>query len=80
MQVLVLRERGLTNSSIGKELGISKQTVKNHMTRILLKLGEERSAAAVAHLFACERTDCPRRIAVERGLSHDGTWDVPREP
>lgn len=38
LQVLRLVARGLGNRAVGRELGISEGTVKNHMTTILFKL------------------------------------------
>ena len=48
MEVLELVTRGLTNKQIALRLGISHQTVKNHMTAILRKLRcQDRTQAAV---------------------------------
>lgn len=48
MEVLELVTRGLTNKEIALRLGISHQTVKNHMTAILRKLRcQDRTQAAV---------------------------------
>lgn len=47
-EILLLVTRGLSNKQIALELGISHQTVKNHMTAILRKMGlEDRTQAAV---------------------------------
>jgi DNA-binding NarL/FixJ family response regulator len=48
MEILGLITRGMSNKQVALELGISHQTVKNHMTSILRKLAvNDRTQAAV---------------------------------
>jgi two-component system, NarL family, response regulator DegU len=48
MEVLATVTQGMSNKEVARELGISHQTVKNHVTAILRKLGvEDRTQAAV---------------------------------
>ncbi|GAB4314997.1 MAG: response regulator transcription factor [Phototrophicales bacterium] len=47
-EILISVTHGMSNKEIANELGISQQTVKNHMTSILRKLNvEDRTQAAV---------------------------------
>jgi two-component system, NarL family, response regulator DegU len=51
MEILQLITRGASNKEIGRELGISRQTVKNHMSSVLRKLAvNDRTQAAVLAL------------------------------
>jgi DNA-binding NarL/FixJ family response regulator len=53
MEILQLIARGYSNKEVAHELGISRQTVKNHMTSILRKLSvNDRTQAA---LYALRR-------------------------
>lgn len=51
MEVLVLTTKGASNKEIASALTISRQTVKNHMSSVLRKLGvEDRTQAAILAL------------------------------
>ncbi len=48
MEVLTCITKGLSNKEIAMSLGVSNQTIKNHVTAVLRKLGvEDRTQAAV---------------------------------
>ena len=49
LQVLVGASEGHTNVMIGHDLGISEQTVKNHITRINQRLGTQDRTTAVVY-------------------------------
>jgi len=57
LEVLRLLAKGLSNREVGQQLGISENTVRNHVSRILDKLG------------AADRTQAVL-LALERGLAH----------
>ncbi|MGW0605008.1 response regulator [Streptomyces sp. NPDC002644] len=50
-EILALVGEGLTNRQIGQRLYLAEKTVKNHISRLLAKLGVERriQAAVIAH-------------------------------
>jgi len=50
LEIAQLIERGLMNKEIAARLGIELPTVKNHVHRILEKLGTHRRAEAAAHI------------------------------
>ncbi|MFJ2115644.1 MULTISPECIES: response regulator [unclassified Streptomyces] len=59
-EILGLIGEGLTNRQIGERLYLSEKTVKNHISRLLAKLGvERRIQAAVLATRAVPRPDAP---------------------
>jgi DNA-binding NarL/FixJ family response regulator len=46
LRILALLAEGLTNKEIGNRLYLAEKTVKNHITRILAKLGVQRRTQA----------------------------------
>jgi DNA-binding NarL/FixJ family response regulator len=62
--ILTLIGDGLTNREIGKKLYLSEKTVKNHISRLLAKLGVQRrvqAAVLASHLEQPDPTDRPTR-------------------
>ncbi len=62
--ILTLIGDGLTNREIGKKLYLSEKTVKNHISRLLAKLGVQRrvqAAVLASHLAQPASTDRPTR-------------------
>jgi DNA-binding NarL/FixJ family response regulator len=72
MEILELVIRGMSNKEVAYHLGISHQTVKNHMTAILNKLGvADRTQAAV---YALRHGWVPlreRKVQIRRPLPAD---------
>ena len=48
-EVMRLLAKGMTNKEIGRDLHISEDTVKTHVSRILAKLGAHSRTQAVLH-------------------------------
>ncbi|MFE1288495.1 response regulator [Streptomyces sp. NPDC058751] len=55
--ILALIGDGLTNREIGKELYLSEKTVKNHISRLLAKLGVQRRVQAAVLANQLERPE-----------------------
>ncbi|MFE0376740.1 response regulator [Streptomyces inhibens] len=65
-EILGLIGEGLTNRQIGKRLYLSEKTIKNHISRLLAKLGVERRVQAA--VLASQVTPAPDTAA---GRHHD---------
>ncbi|MFD8703431.1 response regulator [Kitasatospora sp. NPDC059648] len=64
-EILVLVGEGRTNRQIGQELYLAEKTVKNHVSRLLAKLGVERrlqAAVLAAHAEEPAEPRHPRRV------------------
>ncbi len=68
-EILVLIGEGLTNRDIGKRLYLAEKTVKNHISRLLAKLGVERRVQA-AVLVTRSPAEPPRRPGWRSGGPH----------
>ncbi|MER5383181.1 LuxR C-terminal-related transcriptional regulator, partial [Streptomyces sp. NPDC002688] len=55
--ILALIGDGLTNREIGKKLYLSEKTVKNHISRLLAKLGVQRRVQAAVMANHLEHPD-----------------------
>ncbi|MER7185277.1 response regulator transcription factor, partial [Streptomyces hyaluromycini] len=61
--ILALIGDGLTNREIGKKLYLSEKTVKNHISRLLAKLGVQRRVQAAVLATHLEQPDTESRPA-----------------
>ncbi|MCR8573797.1 response regulator [Streptomyces sp. Isolate_219] len=64
-EILGLIGAGLTNRQIGKRLYLSEKTIKNHISRLLAKLGVERRIQAA--VLATQAASAPRAGAGPHG-------------
>ncbi|AMW08618.1 DNA-binding response regulator [Streptomyces qaidamensis] len=62
-EILALIGDGLTNREIGKKLYLSERTVKNHISRLLAKLGVQRRVQAAVLASHLERSEASGRPA-----------------
>ncbi|MFJ2885063.1 MULTISPECIES: response regulator transcription factor [unclassified Streptomyces] len=60
-EILALIGDGLTNREIGKRLYLSEKTVKNHISRLLAKLGVQRRVQAAVLATHLEQSDSTHR-------------------
>ncbi|MEU2912726.1 response regulator [Streptomyces massasporeus] len=60
-EILVLIGDGLTNREIGRRLYLSEKTVKNHISRLLAKLGVQRRVQAAVLASQVERPEPSER-------------------
>jgi DNA-binding CsgD family transcriptional regulator len=58
-EVLALIVHGCSNQEIADELGITRNTVKNHLRSILAKLGVKNRAQAAAYAVSQELVSMP---------------------
>lgn len=61
--ILALIGEGLTNRQIGKRLYLSEKTVKNHISRLLAKLGVQRRVQAAVLVTQLEQPDATDRTS-----------------
>ena len=66
LQILALVAEGCSNRLIGLELGISEQTVKNHLAKVLQRLNVPDRTAAVVQSLRNGWLDLQRLQVVER--------------
>lgn len=82
IEVLATLWEGLVNKQVADRLGISEQTVKNHLSAIFIKLGVDNRTAACRVGIEKGLIPCPhgklaysierlRRIAFEFGKVHE---------
>jgi DNA-binding NarL/FixJ family response regulator len=71
-EILALIGEGLTNRQIGQRLFLSEKTVKNHISRLLAKLGVERriQAAVLATEAAPAASQGPGQSGARRSAEH----------
>ena len=76
-EILALIGEGLTNRQIGQRLFLAEKTVKNHISRLLAKLGVERRVQAA--VIATRTLTAPEHRAVPRSeRGGDRPWDRAR--
>ncbi|KOV27281.1 LuxR family transcriptional regulator [Streptomyces sp. XY431] len=68
-EVLALIGEGLTNRQIGERLYLAEKTVKNHVSRLLAKLGVERRVQAALIATELRRSAAAERVP-ERSAHH----------
>lgn len=71
IEILEYIARGNSNKEIAKTLKISDQTVKNHITSILKKLGVNDRTAAVVYAL------CQRWIEIEKLVEEHASYEAP---
>jgi DNA-binding NarL/FixJ family response regulator len=66
-EILMLVAYGLTNAKIGRELWVTEQTVKFHLSNIYRKLGvaNRTEASRYAHVTGMTRKRAPLRVATQ---------------
>lgn len=72
-QILDLIRHGQTNKDIGQNLGISANTVRDHIRRVMLRTGLKTRVALAALYFARDRA--PQQPAQDTGHERRMTSD-----
>lgn len=69
--VLALLAQGYMHAEIARHLGVSRQTIKNHVTAILQKLNVHSSTQAVTHAYQYGLLALPRIATPVTIATHD---------